>query len=345
MKRVLAIFLLAATSLFGQSPKREVFPADYKPSPCAPDSATMCASFDRTRLARYATAFRTYDIEGEWLDAHWDEMGTVFAPLCTKMGSCYTVPGNDPIFCVDIMRDDFLNSCDRFPAGSHDFDQCKKFAMTYFLGLGLKTDTFNAAQACGKAAQPANASLRTMEAWIDQEHLPVDFDGDLIVSAYDSETHIPIRAGYTIDAGELISSEGPSATGGYAAEWKSKLKRVPNAEGHRDAVPPAMTLQFPGYQPLTLTLPIATPKMLVELSPAASALKRGKNTLTVTARDSITGKPVEARVMAGDRPLGPTNKPLELELERGEKVPEIWVTSLYDRYSDVVAAKQGRTIK
>jgi hypothetical protein len=74
--------------------------------------------------------------------------------------------------------------------------------------------------------------------------------------------------------------------------------------------------------------------MKVEMKPAK--LRRGKNIVTITAVDSVTGKPVEARVMGGERVLGKTNQPFEIEITG--KRPEIWVTNLYDRYSDVVVA-------
>jgi hypothetical protein len=76
--------------------------------------------------------------------------------------------------------------------------------------------------------------------------------------------------------------------------------------------------------------------MTVTMDPDPSKLKRGKNTVTITARDAATGTPVEARVMGGSSVLGKTNVPFELEIVKGQKRPEIWVTSLYDRYNDVV---------
>ena len=43
--------------------------------------------------------------------------------------------------------------------------------------------------------------------------------------------------------------------------------------------------------------------------------------------------------MLGERTIGPGNTPIEIERGKNEKLPEIWVTSLFDRYSDVVVAK------
>jgi hypothetical protein len=120
--------------------------------------------------------------------------------------------------------------------------------------------------------------------------------------------------------------------------WKPKPVRVPNAAGHKDVLPPAVTLQAPGYRTVTFRLPMEIPSMKVTMSPAK--LRRGKNTVTVTAVDAATGKPVEARVMGGQLVLGKTNVPFELEVVG--KAPEIWVTSLYDRYNDVVVAPGGK---
>jgi hypothetical protein len=74
--------------------------------------------------------------------------------------------------------------------------------------------------------------------------------------------------------------------------------------------------------------------MILTMSP--KTLKRGNNTVTITARDSVTGKPVNARVMGDDRVLGKTNQPFVVEWKKGQPSPEIWVTSLYDIYDDAV---------
>jgi hypothetical protein len=115
--------------------------------------------------------------------------------------------------------------------------------------------------------------------------------------------------------------------------------RVPNADGHRDIGAPTVTLNATGYKPLTIPIEMDVPKAIVEMSPAADQLKPGMNTITVTARDAATGEPAELRVMVGDRVLGNVNQPLQFEWPQGQKRPEIWVTSLYDQYSDAVVAK------
>jgi hypothetical protein len=42
--------------------------------------------------------------------------------------------------------------------------------------------------------------------------------------------------------------------------------------------------------------------------------------------------------MLGERTLGPTNTPLTIERGAKEKLPELWVTSEFDLYSDTIAA-------
>ncbi|HUR79951.1 MAG TPA: hypothetical protein VM733_04255, partial [Thermoanaerobaculia bacterium] len=118
----------------------------------------------------------------------------------------------------------------------------------------------------------------------------------------------------------------------YKVPWKPQPFRVSNAQGHRDVVAPEVRIEAPGYKTASFRLPMTVGSMKVSMKPAK--LKRGRNSVTITATDSMTGKPVEARVMAGQLVAGKTNQPFELEITG--KRPEIWVTNLYDRYSDVV---------
>jgi hypothetical protein len=338
MKKLLSVLLLAGASLFGaDAPKHESFPSDYKPQPCAPATETVCASFPLRKMTDYAAAFRRFDLDTKWVDDHHVELEQAFLPLCAKIGNCYTVAQNDAVFCYDLLYDEFMATCSRFPAGSRDFDQCTMFAKTYYIGLGAKMDLHrNTQQAC--AAQAAEEE-RELTYWMTPETIGPDYKGRFTIHAFDAETKIPVRAQVSMDSiNELRYTQGPITTTGYLLLWDAKGKRVPNADGHRDLVPPSVKLQAKGYKPLTFTMPMTIPKMIVEMTPSADQLKRGKNTVTFTARDAETGQPVEARVMAGDLVLGDTNKPLELTLERGQKRPELWVTSLFDRYSDVVVA-------
>jgi hypothetical protein len=341
MKTALALLLLLAGSTFAQpaAQTRDKFPDDYKPSPCAADADAVCQTFDQLKFTQFATAFRGYDIHHEWVDAHWNEMREAFKPLCAKMGNCFTIKDNDWPYCVDLLRDDFTDVCDRFPAGSTDRDQCKMFATTYYIGLGAKTKLHADAQACA-AAQPQTGE-RTLDAFV-VEKVRLDYNGKFTVHAYDAETKIPVRAYIDVDAGKIQSTEGAVPRTGYTNEWKPRLKRVPNAEGHFDVVSPTLTLTASGYKPFKLTIPFEMSKMIVEMTPSADQLKPGKNVVTVNARDAATGKPVFARVMVGKMGVANTNTPFELELDRKDARPEIWVTSLYDHYNDVVIAKGAK---
>jgi hypothetical protein len=334
-KTLLLVILLAFPALAqNQGPIREVFPSDYTPNPCAADTAAVCKSFPMEQMSEFGGTFRGFDIRQEWVNEHWAEMTKAFAPLCAKMASCFTVKDNDWVFCLDILREDFIATCNRFPEGSEDRRQCTMFAMTYYIGLGAKTQLHKASQDC-IATKPA-AEGRKLQVWLQPQTFDFYFDDLMTVFAYDAETHIPVRAVVTIDGGTLRSTEGPISTAGYPTKWHAGMKQVTNAQGHRDLVGPTLTLTATGYEQLTMPIPIEVPKAIVEMTPSAAELKPGTNTITVTARDATTGKPAELRVMAGDRVLGKTNSPLQFELVPGKKRPEIWVTSLYSRYSDVV---------
>ena len=335
MKKTLLLLLLALPAI-AQGPVREAFPSDYKPSPCAADPAAVCKSFERSRIASYAALFRGFDLKQTWVDSHWDEMMKLFAPLCTKIANCFPVKDNTWVFCIDLMRDDFINTCERFPKGSDDRSQCRMLAITFVTGIAGISDLHKAAQECA-AAQPSTGPHR-LEAWVRPEKMDLDYNGELTVFAYDAETHLPVRASLSVDAGKLTRTDGPAAAGSIL-KWRAGLKRVPNAQNHRDVVLPTATLEATGYEPLTIHFPVEVPTVNVTMTPPAAQLKPGPNTITVTTVDSITGKPVERRVMAPEQVITRLD-PLQLELAAGQKRPEIWVTSLFDRYSDVVVAEK-----
>jgi opacity protein-like surface antigen len=340
MKKVLLLLLLAtslATSAFADDTVREIFPSDYTPSPCAADPASICESFPVSRISAGAALYRGFQLRQDWAYAHWDEMMAAFRPFCTKVASCFTIKDNDWVYCLDLARQDFLDTCNRFPEGSDDRDQCRMFAVTYYIGLGGKSQQHAKAQECSTNA--ADSVTRKLKAWIEPQTYDLKYNGPLTIYAYDAETHIPVRARMAIDGGKLQYTEGPFNTSGYPSIWTAGLARVLTPDGHRQFIPPTATLTATGYEPLTLPIVIDAPKLLVEMSPSADQLKPGINTINVTTRDAATGKPVEMRVMAGDLVLGNANAPLTIELKRGQKRPEIWVTSLYDHYSDYVIAK------
>lgn len=337
MKKLAFLFALLALPSLADSPKREIFPSDYKPSACAPDAATLCKSFQKERMADHGGNFRGFNIKQEWVNAHWDEMLEVYLPICAKIANCLTVKGNTWVFCADLMGNNFVTACERFPAGSQDREQCGMFATIYFLGI-VGADEETATQAC-LAAQPATGP-RKLEAWLAAPVLTPEFNGKFTAYALDAETHIPVRAFFTIDAGTMDGNRGPTSITGSPVKWRAGFRAVPNAQGHREFVAPTATFTAEGYEPLTIPVAIEVPKLTVTMTPPPAELKPGTNTITVTTLDAATAKPVEMRVMAGDRVLGKANAPLQLEWKRGEKRPEIWVTSLWNRYSDVVVAPQ-----
>lgn len=332
MRPLIAILLLLATPVLG----REIFPSGYKPAPCAKPEK-VCQSFPVSQIAEIA-GLRGYDIGQEWVDAHWNELATAIAPLCAKMATCFATPGNDSVFCNDVLALEAQPVCDRYPAGSKDREKCASFMITYLAGIDRNSkEPWTEMQAC--AAEQPRGGERTLEHWM------VQGDGHFTVYAIDSETRVPVRAALHIQSTTPIHAEdvpdGRPATF-YKTPWKPRLVRVPNADGHQDVVPPVVRIEAPGYRTESFSMPLVVPKMVVEMNPPAAKLRRGRNVVTITARDSASGAPVEARVMAGERVLGKTNEPFELECRKGEKRPEIWVTNLYDRYSDVVVAPAGK---
>ena len=326
MHPILGILLLLA---------REPFPADYQPSPCAtPDAVTRVAkTFPQSEIAQIA-AMRGYDVGQEWVDAHWKELTEALHPIWTKAATCFVTAGNDNLFCNDVAQTEAFAVCNRYPEGSKDREKCI-FTMTAILaGQDHNSkQTWTELRACAEANKPAGE--RTLKWWLTPESFGAMYPGHFTVYTVDSETRVPVQARLHIQSTQPIYADDvPNGlpTTYYKVPWKPKLVRVANAQGHQDVVAPEVRIEAPGYKSVTFRLPMEVPVMKVEMKPAK--LKRGKNSVTITAVDAATGKPVEARVMGGQHVLGKTNVPFELELTG--KRPEIWVTNLYDRYSDVV---------
>ncbi|HEX6099647.1 MAG TPA: hypothetical protein VF432_25255 [Thermoanaerobaculia bacterium] len=335
MPRFLAIFLLLGLPALAQS--RQPYPDDYKTHPCS-SAAEVCKTFRQSQFSAIA-AIRGFDIGQEWVDSHWTELNEVLAPSCRKIATCFAT--NDSFtFCNDLVFDEAYTVCDKYAEGSDDHRKCNYFVRTYLFGHDRNSsEPLKKIQECVKA-QPATA-LRTLDWWMSPATLAPDYDGTIKIYTIDRETHVPVKAWLTFNLKQKIyASDSPEGLpiSFYFVPWKGKLVRVPNAQGHRDVVAPEVRIEAPGYEPVTFRLPVEVPKMTVTMDPAPSKLKRGKNAVTITATDAVTGKPVEARVMGGTAVLGKTNVPFELELVKGQKRPEIWVTSLFDRYSDVVVA-------
>ncbi|HVE70252.1 MAG TPA: hypothetical protein VNI54_02705 [Thermoanaerobaculia bacterium] len=326
MSSILGIFLLLAA--------REPFPATYTPSPCAPAEAVAAAgrTFPQSEISQIA-ALRGYDVGQEWVDAHWKELSDALTPIWAKAATCYATAANDNLYCNDIAQEEAFAICNRYEGS--DREKCT-FAMTAVLAGqdNNSKEAWTAMRPCLETHKP-NAE-RTLEWWLDPPAFGASYPGWFRVHAVDSVTRVPVQARLHIESAQQIYAEDvPNGlpTTFYKVPWKQiKLFRVPNAAGHRDVVAPQVRIEAPGYRSESFRLPVEVAAMKIEMKPAK--LKRGKNSVTVTAVDSITGKPIEARVMGGELVLGKTNEPFEIEIKG--KRPEIWVTNLYDRYSDVV---------
>jgi len=345
MRPLLAILILTALPILAEAPVREPFPADYKPSPCA-DPSKVCQSFNQSQFAEIA-AIRGFDIGQEWVDAHWKELTEAIRPICAKVANCFAAPNSEFTFCNDLLREEIYKVCDRYPADSTDRTKCDFFIRIYWAGHDRHSkEPWSEAQACLTAQAPAIPVERTLDHWVVPASFGPDYKGSFVIYAIDSETRVPVRARLHLETKERIfaqdSADGLPTTF-LRVPWNVKLQRVAAANGHQDVVPPLVRIEAPGYKTVTLRLPVEVPRMIVEATPPPAKWKPGKNTITILARDASTGEPVDARVMSGGYTiLGNTNQPFELELVRGQKRPEIWVTSLYDRYSDAVVAPAGK---
>ena len=326
------LFLLIAPALLGQS--REPFPSDYTPSPCG-DASAVCRTFNQSQFHDIA-AIRGFDIGQEWIDAHWAELTEALRPTCAKVATCFSTPGTTFTFCNDVMEKEFFAVCDRYPSGSKDHERCRMFITTYWAGHDRTSRTqWNERQAC-MATQPKSTAERTFEWWMTPATIEPDYAGKFTIYAIDSETRVPVMAKVQVESKTPIYAEGPpkgQPTTFYAVPWRAQFVRVPSAQGHSALRPPQVTIEAPGYRSVTFSIPIAVNEMVVEMQPGK--LKPGVNRATISARDAKTGEPVEARVMMGPSTiLGKTNEPIEVPV--GRKHEDIWVTSLYDRYPDVV---------
>ena len=339
MRKLLVLLLLVAPAAFAARPTTgsQAFPNDYKPHPCAPSQA--CASLKASEVVSVGATMRGYSLTEEWVRANFDTMVELMQPACAKLATCYATQGNAAVFCTDLLFPELSAVCDRFPKDSADYEQCAMFTRIYTLRADLQDkQTWQAAQACAAEKTP-----RTAEGKLEITFLPAtigrDYKGKFVVYAIDPELRVPIQALVEMPNTRLSArAPGGKPWTNYEIEWPAKFLRVPNAAGHTDLVAPSITISAAGYAPVTMQLPMTAPKVRVEMSPSAGQLKPGKNTVTFTARDTETNKPVELRVLLGQTILGNTNKPVEVELKKGQKRPEIWATSLFDRYDDVVIA-------
>ena len=341
MRRTLAALLvLAAPALYAITP--QIFPDDYKPAKCAAENP--CATFNRSAINNSGARMQGYtNMRETWINAHLDKLQEEIQPYCKKLATCFGTLGNTSMFCTDVVLTQMMSVCDQWPAKSDDHDQCFLMMRTYASGIDLNAwKTWENAQACAK--ENATPGLRQMEIIVTPKTLPLDFNGKMVIYALDKETRVPVRAIINVEDEILYAREAPDGitTTSYALPWKANLRKVTRADGHSDIVPPKVTITREGYETVTFPMPIEVHPMVASMTPAPASLKRGKNTVTVTAVDSKTGKPVDARVMIGQRDVAEAGQPFELDLKKGEKREEIWVRSSFERYSDVVVAPAER---
>lgn len=332
---LLIAILLAATVASAQYTP---FPDDFTPSPCAPEGT--CVSYSKSELPNAAFAHLGLQLNPKWLDTHYDEMLAFYAPICRKHATCLATPGNNHLFCDDILIREYRAVCDKnFPksANAEDWEQCYAFTEIYALGVDQHARVFSdIGQKCAKEKQLDFMHTKAPIVWMVPAAIPRGYKGQIFVYALDPDTHVPVQATVVVQDQKIYAADNPTGVPGtgYVFKWPIKYRRVANAEGHEDLVAPMVTVASQLYPPVTFQMPSTPPKMIVEMSP--KKLKRGINKVTVTARDAETGAPVEGRVLAGDVMVGDTNLPIEIEVPQRGKLPEIWVTSLFDAYGDVV---------
>jgi len=335
------LLLLPLSSLRATTP--QVFPDNYKPSTCVVQN--ICSTFSRSDIAQAGARMQAYTgLRQKWIDAHWEKLTADLKPYCAKLTTCYATVGNTNMFCNDVVLTQAMSICDQF-SDKADHEQCFLLLRTYASGIDLKSwKPYAEAQQCAKANAPAANGLRKLDITMTPTKIPLDFNGKLVVYALDSETHIPMRAFITVEGEILYARDAPDGrpTTSYALPWKAKLRAVTDAAGHRELVPPTVTIEKEGYETITFPMPMELRAMKVAMSPPPEKLKRGKNVVTITASDPVTGQPVDARVLVGRTDVAEANQPFELELKRGEKRGEIVVRSSFNRYSDVVVAPPER---
>jgi hypothetical protein len=342
MIRTFAALLLATLASSLQAATPQIFPDDYKHTDC--DIKSLCGSWKRTELTMAGARMQSYThMSEQWIDAHWDQLIGELKPYCAKLAACYATPGNTNMFCNDVVLTQSMSICDQF-TDKKDYEQCFLMMRTYVSGIDLNSwKPWDEAKECIKANPPA-PGLRHFELTMTPKTIPPDFDGKLVIYALDKETHIPVKSAITIDDEILYSKDVPDGTPttSYPLPWKAKLIRVKAANGHEELVAPMVKIEREGYETVTFRMPIDIHPMDVTMTPSLSQLKPGKNTVTITAKDPTTGKPVDARVLIGMRDVAYAGQPFELDIKKGARREEIWVRSPWDRYNDTVVAPATR---
>lgn len=350
MRRLSVALLLLAVPLLAEDKPRELFPSDYTPSACAPKLS--CISFSDAEMQSAGFKFLAFNLDPLWDAKHAPEIKAAIAPLCAKHATCMAHPLSTYMFCDDILSLEARDAiCPKlFPKDKspRDFEQCSMYIETYLIGIDTKSiNPWKQAQACTKT-QPPVTHTKPLDIWMSPASLPYEYKGYVTFYAIDPDTHVPVLALLTFEDQILYDPANPD--GRPAAYYgltmppcrmTESLKhdcfkyiRVPNKEGHTDAITPLVTVTAAGYPTSTFRLNAPVPKAITEMKPAE--IHPGKNEITVTAKDSINGKPVDGRVMLGANEIGFTDKLIAFEWKGGTKRPEIWFRPFMPRYSDVV---------
>jgi hypothetical protein len=335
----LSFAALAAAAVAADAPPPDKsFPDDYKPSVCAP--ANSCPTFEHSAMRSAAFKFLGLKLDPQWLDAHGDEVAKAFEPVCRKQATCLATPGNLFAFCNDIVSPELRSVCDeRYPKDKdpQGHEQCEIFMETFTLGVDQRTQAiWNVAQACANERTPAVDKTTPLVSWVTPARIPLSYTGYISINTVDPDTHVPIQADLSVEGQIIYVSTNPigSLQTYYPFKWKPKFTRIKSANGHTELVAPKVTVKANHYPLSTFLMPVTVPKLSLDLVPPPALLHPGKNTITVVAKDADSGKPAELRVMYGETTVGTTNEPIELTIDRKAKRQELWVTSLFDRYSD-----------
>jgi hypothetical protein len=326
MRAFSLVLAFAAAPLFAQI--REAAPDNFPVSPCA--VANSCQTFDDSELVSAAFSYYGLQLDMNWITANRDVLLKAFEPACRRHATCLATPGTTYWFCDDVLTNELHEAdfCAKlFPQEAQP--KCRQYREIWLLGIDIKAkDKWQAAQKCAASTPPVQHT-KPLEVWMRPEVLPPHFKGKVTLYARDADTHLPVYAKFKFDTAIVYASANPEGLPAtvYPFDYTPTFKRVPNAEGHTDLVPPTVTVTAPYYPTSSFPLKAEVPKAIVELK------REGRNKIIVEAKDATTGKPVEMRVMMGDDAIGDTNKPIELK--RGQK-GQIWVTSLFNMYSDQV---------
>ena len=336
MRFVSLALLLSATPLLAQ--QHDLFPPSFTTSPCA--AANSCETFTDSELPSSAFSFYGLKLDMHWVEMHRDEVLKAMEHACKRHATCLATPGNTYWFCDDVLTTEVHALAKNMFPGDNQF---KNFIEVWLLGIDIKAKAkWDVAQKCARSLPPQQHT-KPLEIWMSPPVLPPNYKGKVTFYALDPDTHLPVLTNFAFEGQIVYATANPAGLPAtvYPFDYTVRYKRVPNAEGHRDVVAPIMTATAEGYPTVKFPLAAEIPKMIVEMKPPPDKLHRGKNTFAIEAHDATTGKPVEARVMMGDDPIGETNAPITVELNRKLEHPEIWVTSLFDRYSDVVVARKN----